>query len=134
MGIFFSKTKSIEEKNILKILSLRSNQIALLSKYEIEIISKDTLETDLIIKGNNYKNISQLKNNYLVSLKENINGLDIISLQGKNNYQVEQTLDINALKLLEVKNDLFFLRSKILVFIYTFIRKIPKKILIKVFT
>ena len=58
MGIFFSKTKNIENKYIIKILSLNSNQLALLSESELEIISNDNLEQDILIKGNYYINIS----------------------------------------------------------------------------
>ena len=44
--------------------------MALLSQSELEIVSTDTLEKNYLIKGNNFKNISQLKNKNLILLSD----------------------------------------------------------------
>jgi len=115
MGNFFSRTKNIENKFINKIVSLYSSQLALLSNSEIEIISQDTLETNLIIKGNNFINIFQISNGNIIIFSDL--KIEIISLIDNNEYttiqEIENDNNIIHAKLLETKDELFFVKNNI---------------------
>ena len=56
MGKSSSKTRKFEDGHISKILLLHSGKLALLNLCEIEIISRETLETEKIIPGKNILN------------------------------------------------------------------------------
>ena len=115
MGNFFSRTKNIENKFINKIVSLYSSQLALLSNSEIEIISQDTLETNLIIKGNNFINIFQISNGNIIIFSDL--KIEIISLIDNNEYttiqEIENDNNIIHAKLLETKDELLFIKGNI---------------------
>ena len=109
MGNFFNKTKNLGNKDITEILYLKPSQLALLSQSELEIVSTDTLEKNYLIKGNNFKNIFQLKNKNLILLSEE--KIDIISLKEKGKYNVEQTILLKTSKSFESNNKLYFLQN-----------------------
>ena len=84
MGNLFSKTKNIENKFVSEIKSLNTGQLALLSDSEIEIISQDTLETNITIKGECFINLFQISNgNVIIFSKSKI---QIISLRNNTEY------------------------------------------------
>ena len=115
MGNFFSKTKNIENKFINKIVSLYSGQLALLSNSEIEIISQDTLETNITIKGDNFINLFQISNGNIVIFSDL--KIKIISLKYNNEYDTIQEIEndnkIIFVKLLQTKDEIFFIKKKI---------------------
>ena len=115
MGNFFSKTKNIENKFINKIVSLYSGQLALLSNSEIEIISQDTLETNITIKGDNFINLFQISNGNIVIFSDL--KIKIISLKYNNEYDTIQEIandnKIIFAKLLQTNDEVFFIKKKI---------------------
>jgi len=115
MGNFFSKTKNIENKFINKIVSFYSGQLALLSNSEIEIISQDTLETNIVIKGNNFINIFQISNGNIIIFSDL--KIQIISLIDNNEYttiqEIKKDNKIIHAKLLETKDELLFIKGNI---------------------
>ena len=115
MGNFFSRTKNIENKFINKIVSLHSGHLALLSSSEIEIISQDNLETIITIKGNNFINIFQIPNGNIIIFSD-LN-IQIISLIDNTEYTTIQEIENNNkiihAKLLETKDELFFIKDNI---------------------
>ena len=113
MGNLFSKTKNIENKFVSEIKPLNTGQLALLSDSEIEIISQDTLETNIPIKGDCFINLFQISNgNVLIFSKSKI---QIISLKNNTEYntiqEIENDCDIFYAKLFEIKEELFFIRQ-----------------------
>ena len=115
MGNFFSRTKNIENKFINKIVSLYSSQLALLSNSEIEIISQDTLETNITIKGDNFINLFQVSNGNIIIFSDF--KIQIISLKDNTEYATVQEIEndnkIMLVKLLETKDELFFIKENI---------------------
>ena len=114
MGNLFSKTKNIENKFVSEIKPLNTGQLALLSDSEIEIISQDTLETNITIKGECFINLFQISNgNVIIFSKSKI---QIISLRNNTEYdtiqEIENDSDIFYAKLFEIKEELFSIRQK----------------------
>ena len=115
MGNLFSKTKNIENKFVSEIKPLNTGQLALLSDSEIEIISQDTLETNITIKGECFINLFQISNgNVIIFSKSKI---QIISLRNNKEcdtiQEIENDGDIFYAKLFEIKEELFFRKGKI---------------------
>lgn len=109
MGKFSSKTRKLEYKHISKILLLHSGKLALLNIKEVEIISKETLKTEMIISGNSLKDLYQISNGDLIIFSDI--GFIILSLKENNKYEIKQKIriypSIRIEKLIEINNKLY---------------------------
>ena len=108
MGTYYTKSKNLDKRKIIKLLTLKDGRLSALFYCSIEIYSKEKLDTILIIDYpfQKLEAFIQLNNGNLVIC----HGLaiDIICLTD-NSYHIEQTNNINniSLKIIENKNHLF---------------------------
>ena len=110
MGKSSSKTRKFEDGHISKILLLHSGKLALLNLCEIEIISRETLETEKIIPGKNLlKDLYQISNGDLIIFFDM--GFTVLSLKENNKYEIKQRIKIDPPirieKLIEINKKLY---------------------------
>ena len=111
----YTRTKILDNYGpIKKLLGLKDGRLAILKVYDIEIFSKNELESELTIipKKNCYlENLFQLSNQKLISSFNPIGNYNeykiaIISLAQNNSYNIDQIIPINSklLKIIELND------------------------------
>ena len=99
MGTSYIQSKNLQDRKVIQLLTLKDGRLSAVFENEIEIYSKNNLETEILIEGGkNFKNLTQLNNgNLIISFRYNIKlnkikMTKIISLKD-NSYNIEQELE-----------------------------------------